>query len=101
MATPREVITRIKFLLRTLAGAASTALAAALSTWAISAGFDVDATIAQALIVGVMAPLILQAEMQLNRIEKARWFVTLVRFGSSLPVYAHQAEALETLSRDT
>lgn len=88
----------IDYIIRTLrgvAGAASTAAAAwcvyQLANW----GFDVDAKALEAVLFAIAGGLVLWVERLLNHyVPRLRWLLTLVRFGSSLPLYAHQSDEL-------
>lgn len=100
MATAREVITRLTNVLRGGAGAASTVLGSFLASWLVTNyGLDIDEMWVTTGVAALLAPWVLRAEQQLNRLERARWFVKLIRFGSSLPVYEHQGAELRRLDR--
>lgn len=85
--------------LRDLAGAASTTLAGWLVARAAVNGFDINQDALELVLIPVAGGLVVKAEQLFNmyvvpRIPKAGWLLTLLRFGSSLPVYEHQADRL-------
>lgn len=91
-----DIVTRLANTLRGLAGAASTALAGWLVSRLAVAGIDVDQAVLEALLIAVSGALVLQVEKLLNRyVPRSRLLLTVLRFGASLPVYAHQEEELQ------
>lgn len=82
---------KISTALRGVAGAASTALIAALSMWAARAGLDIDdSVLASVIVLPVITAGVLAAEGWIDEVLAWPWVVKIVRFGSSLPIWNGQ-----------
>lgn len=91
------MLERIRIALLGLAGTLSTTLAGWLAFQLLEMGVEIDSAALQGGIYVVLTVAVFFIMQLLNRIAALEPVIKIIRFGASLPVYEHQAPALDAI----